>query len=77
MTYVQALQCRECGRRVDVAATHACEFCFGPLEVVYDYDAMRGVVTRERIEAGPPTLWRYADLLPVLDGPADIRDAGR
>ncbi len=77
MTYVQALQCRECGRRVDVAATHACEFCFGPLEVVYDYDAMRGVVTRERIEAGPPTLWRYADLLPVLDGPADTRDAGR
>jgi threonine synthase len=77
VTYVQALQCRECGRRVDVAATHACEFCFGPLEVVYDYDAMRGVVTRERIEAGPPTLWRYADLLPVLDGPADTRDAGR
>jgi threonine synthase len=54
-----------------VAATHACGFCFGPLEVVYDYDAMRGVVTRERIAAGPPTLWRYADLLPVLDGPHD------
>jgi len=77
VTYVQALQCRECGRRVDVAATHACGFCFGPLEVVYDYDAMRGVVTRERIAAGPPTLWRYADLLPVLDGPADARDAAR
>ncbi len=75
MTYVQALQCRECGRRVDVAATHACGFCFGPLEVVYDYDAMRGVVTRERIAAGPPTLWRYADLLPVLDGPNNQQDA--
>ena len=42
-----------------------CEFCFGPLEVAYDLGALRRTVTRERIEAGPPNMWRYADLLPV------------
>jgi len=67
MSYVQGLSCRECGRRTDIAAVHVCEFCFGPLEVVYDYDAMRGAVTHDSIAAGPRSIWRYADLLPVLD----------
>jgi threonine synthase len=44
---------------------HVCEWCFGPLEVRYDLEALRAVVTRERIAAGPHNLWRYADLLPV------------
>ena len=44
---------------------HVCDFCFGPLEVAYDYEAMGKVVTRESIAAGPPSIWRYADLLPV------------
>jgi threonine synthase len=42
-----------------------CERCFGPLEAVFDYDAMAGNITRTSIEAGPSTLWRYRDLLPV------------
>jgi threonine synthase len=44
---------------------HVCEFCFGPLEVFYDYAAIGQVLTRQRIESGPPTMWRYADLLPA------------
>jgi threonine synthase len=44
---------------------HVCEFCFGPLEVFYDYEGLRHSLTRERIERGPPTMWRYADLLPA------------
>jgi len=44
---------------------HVCEFCFGPLEVFYDYEALRRTLTRERIERGPLSMWRYADLLPV------------
>ena len=68
MSYVQGLKCRECGTEADIAAVHVCEFCFGPLEVVYDYDAMRGAVTHKSIEAGPSSIWRYADLLPVLPG---------
>jgi threonine synthase len=39
--------------------------CFGPLEVAYDYDAIRAVVSRESIGRGPQSLWRYRDLLPI------------
>jgi threonine synthase len=46
-------------------ARHVCEMCFGPLEVAYDYDLVRGGISRESIEAGPPTLWRYRGLLPI------------
>jgi threonine synthase len=65
MAHVRALQCRECGRTYDVAPLYSCEWCFGPLEVAYDDDAVAATVTRDRIASGPPTLWRYADLLPV------------
>ena len=68
MSYVRGLHCRECGRETAIAPVHVCEFCFGPLEVSYDYDGMRGNVTRASIEAGPRSIWRYADLLPVLPG---------
>ncbi|WP_337311885.1 threonine synthase [Candidatus Aeolococcus gillhamiae] len=65
---VTGLQCRGCGHEQPATATHLCELCFGPLEVTYDYDAIAGRVSRRRIEAGPPSLWRYADLLPVDGG---------
>ena len=44
---------------------NVCEFCFGPLEVAYDYEAIGRVISRERIQNGPLTMWRYQDLLPV------------
>ena len=65
MSYVKGLKCKECGHRTAVAPVHVCEQCFGPYEVEYDYDAMRGKVTRQSIAAGPHSLWRYKDLLPV------------
>jgi threonine synthase len=50
-----------------------CEWCFGPLEVVYDYEAISAAVTRQGIAAGPPTIWRYAALLPAAPpGPIDM-----
>src|SRR5262249_28183917 len=67
MTYVRGLVCRECGHAVPQSPVHVCESCFGPLEIDYDYAAIRKVLTRERIAAGPPSIWRYRDLLP-LDG---------
>ena len=73
MSVAKKLRCRECGREYQLEPSNVCEFCFGPLEVVYDYAALAGLVTRERIEAGPPTMWRYADLLPVdAEGAVDI-----
>jgi threonine synthase len=65
MAHVDSLRCRECGRTYDLAPIYTCEWCFGPLEVAYDYDAIRAAVSRESIAAGPATIWRYADLLPV------------
>jgi threonine synthase len=59
------LKCRECGRRYPPGPIHVCEFCFGPLEVDVRYTALRGIVTRESIAAGPPSMWRYKALLPV------------
>jgi threonine synthase len=53
-----------------------CEWCFGPLEVSYDYDAIGSAVSREKIAAGPATIWRYADLLPVDRGHAVDLGAG-
>ncbi len=70
MVHVQGLRCRECGREYQAAPIFTCEWCFGPLEVAYDYDAIARSVTREKIAAGPLSLWRYSDLLPVAADPA-------
>jgi threonine synthase len=64
VSFAHNLKCKECGREYPLDPIHVCEFCFGPLEVFYDYDAVGQVISRERIQAGPPTMWRYADLLP-------------
>ncbi len=63
--FVDSLRCRECSRTYPVEALHVCEFCFGPLEVAYDYERIAASVSREKIAAGPTTIWRYADLLPA------------
>lgn len=73
MPYVEGLKCRECGRPYPAEALHFCEWCFGPLEVVYDYEAIRSAVSREHIAAGPLSIWRYADLLPAsADGAVSL-----
>jgi threonine synthase len=66
-TAAKGLACKECGTEYELKATHICELCFGPLEVQYDYDYLRTKVTRESIKAGPNSIWRYKDLLPVPD----------
>ncbi len=65
MSYVKSLRCRECGREYPLEPANICEFCFGSLEVTYDYAALRQVVTRQEIERGPLNIWRYRQLLPV------------
>jgi len=61
----RALSCRECGHQIPLAPEFACAECFGPLEVSYEF----GKIRREDIEAGPRSIWRYRDLLPV---PSDV-----
>lgn len=65
MKYVEGLQCRECARTYALAPQHVCDFCFGPLEVVYDLEAVASEISRESVAAGPASLWRYAPLLPA------------
>jgi threonine synthase len=67
------LRCRECGRTWGNQPRSICDECFSPLEVAYDYDALRasiaqGTLTRERIAQRPPNMWRYAELLPLPQG---------
>jgi threonine synthase len=68
--FMKALKCRECGREYPLAATHVCEFDFGPLEVVYDYPHIKKAMTRSIIETRPQTMWRYRELLPVAHEPS-------
>ncbi len=73
MDFVTGLRCRECSRTYPAEALHVCDFCFGPLEVAYDYEAIARVISPETIAAGPQTIWRYAPLLPVADAaPIDL-----
>jgi len=62
---IRGLRCRECGQDYPARPVHVCELCFGPLEVTYDYDRIRAEITRETIQSGPRTLWRYRALLPI------------
>ena len=69
MGYVKGLKCRECGREYPVDPIYVCEFCFGPLEVLYDIEGIRKVMTRELIESRKQNLWRYKELLPIDKDP--------
>ena len=71
MAKMKSLVCRECGKEYPTKAIHVCELCFGPLEVKYDYDAIKRTISRRKIEEGPRSMWRYADLLPV-EGQATV-----
>ncbi len=78
---VTNLKCRECATEYPLEALYVCERCFGPLEVVYDHSRLLGDSDsthpggrdidglRRRIQAGPQNIWRYADFLPLVEGP--------
>ena len=73
MAFLNGLKCRECGREYPADPLNVCDFCFGPLEVVYDYATISEVVSQDSISKGPLSIWRYKDLLPAeADDPVDI-----
>lgn len=67
MKYVKGLKCRECGREYPEEPIFVCEWCFGSLEVFYDYDEIKKVLTKEKIEGREKNMWRYRELLPVFE----------
>jgi len=70
--YVRSLRCRECGAEYPPTRLVVCEACFGPLEVAYEFDAVREAFTRDSIARRPGDLWRYRELLPVFDEGAKV-----
>ena len=65
MSFVKGLQCRECGQEYAKKPLHVCDACLGALEIVYDYDAIKQAISREKIAARDRNLWRYLELLPI------------
>jgi threonine synthase len=76
MAAVEALKCKECGATFPLEARHACDNCFGPLEVTYDFSGLDAEATKRRIQAGPASIWRYADFLPFEQAPRTALAAG-
>jgi len=72
MSYARALRCRKCGQEYPIQPLNLCDFCFSPLEVSYDYKAMARGLSREKVAGGPPSMWRYRDMLPVAGKEVDI-----
>jgi threonine synthase len=76
MSFVKGLKCRECGREYSIDPIYVCEFCFGPLEVVYNYEGIKAVLTHEKVESRPKNLWRFRELLPLDKDPLDALHTG-
>ncbi len=69
MSYVIGLKCRECRRLYPKEVIFVCEYCFGSVEVDYDYDAIRRSFTKASLATRPKSLWRYRELLPIEGEP--------
>ena len=68
-SFFTGLKCRECGKKYPKEPLYVCEYCFGPLEIDYDYDAIKSVLSKEVIASRLPSMWRYRELLPVEKEP--------
>jgi threonine synthase len=72
----EALVCRECDASYPLEARYVCERCFGPLDVAYDFADLDPAEARRKIQAGSPSIWRYADFLPFAERPRDPLEPG-
>ncbi|MDR5709340.1 MAG: threonine synthase [Armatimonadota bacterium] len=73
MGHATHLRCRACGAIYEAGPEYVCTECFGPLEVLYDYDWIAAQTTRQEIASGPGSIWRYRTLLPVEPQEADLQ----
>jgi len=69
VSYAIHLKCLECERTYPLEPVAACEECWAPLEVVYDYGSLWADLRREDLSSRPPTMWRYKELLPLAGEP--------
>ncbi len=69
MSFIKGLKCKECGEKYPAKPIYVCETCFGPLEVSYNYEEIKKVLTKEDIISRKNNIWRYAELLPIDNEP--------
>src|SRR5437763_14924970 len=73
----ESLRCKECKTTYPLDARYFCERCFGPLEVAYAPPSSTDPAElRRKIQAGPHSIWRYSDFLPVSTPPSGTLPAG-
>jgi threonine synthase len=68
MKEIYFLRCRECGKKYPNQPQSYCEECFAPLEVSYDYEALRQTTSREEVSRRAFNMWRYSEFLPLPQG---------
>ena len=68
MKEIYFLRCRECGKKHPNQPQSYCEECFAPLEVSYDYEALRQSTSREAVSPRAFNMWRYSEFLPLPQG---------
>ena len=76
MSTLEGLRCKECATEYPLDARYVCEQCFGPLEVSYDLSGLDAEALKRKIQAGPLSIWRYADFLPFDERPRDPLQPG-
>ncbi len=76
MSYVLGLRCRECGREYPKDVLFVCEYCFGSLEVIYDYANIKKHLTKDVLKARPKNMWRYKELMPLDKEPVSGLNSG-
>ena len=71
MKNVRYAQCVRCGKRYEAVPDLTNCTCGGILDIVYDYDYIRSVLTKEKLALRRHTMWRYRELLPVEETTPD------
>ncbi|MHC1589566.1 MAG: threonine synthase [Candidatus Hecatellaceae archaeon] len=62
------LECIVCGEKHGVEEpVYVCRKCGELLDVKYDYRELRGRLSKASLESRPLSVWRYRELLPILD----------
>ena len=67
-SFLKSLECPECGRQYqpqDILTY--CKSCNSPIFARYDLDSLKNQVNRDEIRSRPRGMWRWHELLPVLD----------
>ncbi len=68
LSYLSHLQCSGCGREYTHTEIHTfCPDCQSPLLAIYDLEHARQHVDRDEISRRRKGMWRWSELLPVLN----------